>query len=132
VFDSFEDDSDAEGGPGFSVFWRGGDADYVSWRFDTERPWALHETPVSGDRDGYITPNPPPEEVAVARERVATILEALTEKQKFVLQLRWGVGERAHRPYTCEEIGALVGGISKQAVSRIEKRALDTLNRKYA
>jgi hypothetical protein len=67
MFDSFGGDSDAEGGPAFSVFWRGGEADYESWRFTAERPWALHETPVAGDRDGYESPYPPPEDVERAQ-----------------------------------------------------------------
>jgi DNA-directed RNA polymerase specialized sigma subunit len=132
MFDSYEGESDAEGGPGFTVSWRGGEAEYELWRLDKERPWALHETPVSGDRDGYVTPDPQREDVELARERIAAMFESLTEKQRFVIQLRWGIGDRAHRRHTCEEIGRLMGGITKQAVARIEKRALEALHRKYA
>jgi hypothetical protein len=35
--------------------------------YTAERPWALHETPVAGDRDGYESPDPPPEDVERAQ-----------------------------------------------------------------
>jgi hypothetical protein len=106
MFDSFEGDTNAEGGPGFSVFWRGGEDDYESWRFDVDRPWALHETPVSDDRDGDQTPDPPPQEVELAREHVTQMFEALTDKQRFVLKLKWGLD--GHRPYSFREIASMM------------------------
>jgi hypothetical protein len=79
MFDSYGGESDAEGGPGFSGFWRGGEAGYESRRFDIERPWALHENPVSGDRDGYESPDPPPEEVERAQVYVEESFARLTK-----------------------------------------------------
>jgi hypothetical protein len=87
MFDPYGSEGDGEGVPGFIVSWRGGEADFESWRFDKDRPWALHETPVSGDRDGDLTPDPPPQGAELARQRIAAMLEALTEKQRFVLKL---------------------------------------------
>jgi DNA-directed RNA polymerase specialized sigma subunit len=129
MFDSFGGDSDAEGGPEFSVFWRGGEADYESWRFDVERPWALHEAPVSGDRDGYESPDPPPEDVERAHGKVAESLDRLTEKQCFVLKLYWGLD--GHRRHSFREIAALMG-VEWQAVQGIHHRAMNTLRRRHA
>jgi DNA-directed RNA polymerase specialized sigma subunit len=129
MFDPYGGESDAEGGPGFSVFWRGGEADYESWRFDIERPWALHETPVSGDRDGYESPDPPPEDVERAQLNVAKSFARLTEKQRFVLKLYWGLD--GHRRHSFRQIAALMG-VKWQAVQGIHHRAMDTLRRRHA
>ncbi|HEX3254245.1 MAG TPA: sigma factor-like helix-turn-helix DNA-binding protein [Gaiellaceae bacterium] len=128
MFDSYGGESDAEGGPGFTVSWRGGEADYDPWRLDVERPWALHETPVSGDRDGYETPDPPPENVELARDQVVEIFASLTEKQRFVLKLSWGLD--GNRQYSFREIAALMG-VSWQAVQGIHERAIATIRRGY-
>jgi DNA-directed RNA polymerase specialized sigma subunit len=129
MFDSYDADSDAEGGPGFSVFWRGGEADYESWRFDIERPWALHETPVSGDRDGSESPDPPAEDVERAQVNVAASFARLTEKQRFVLKLYWGLD--GHGRHSFREIAKLMG-VEWQAVQGIHHRAMDTLRRRHA
>jgi hypothetical protein len=129
MFDSYGGESDAEGGPGFTVSWRGGEAEYEFWRFEKERPWALHATPVSGDRDGYVTPDPPSEDVDVARERITTMFEALTAKQRFVLKLYWGLD--GHDKHSFRRIAALMG-VEWQAVQGIHHRAMDTLRRRYA
>jgi DNA-directed RNA polymerase specialized sigma24 family protein len=131
MFDSYGVDSDAEGGPGFIVSWRGGEADYASWRFDKERPWANHETPVSGDRDGYETPDPPPEAVEEARTMGAAFLAGLTPKQRFVMELSWGIGPRGDRQHSFREIAEYMG-VSWQAVQSIYNRAMGTLRGRYA
>jgi DNA-directed RNA polymerase specialized sigma24 family protein len=129
MFDSYGGNSDAKGGPGFSVFWRGGEAEYEAWRFDKERPWAIHETPVSGERDGDETPDPPPEEVELAREQVAQMFEGLTDKQRFVLKLKWGLD--GHRRYSFREIASMMG-VRWQAVQGTYNRALATLRKRHA
>jgi DNA-directed RNA polymerase specialized sigma24 family protein len=131
MFNSFGGDPDAEGGPGFSVSWRGGEADYEPWRFDVERPWALHETPVSGDRDGYATPDAPPEQAVWARKMIPIMLADLTPRQRFVMELHWDVGARANRRHTFEEIAGYMG-VTKQAVHQIHGRALKKLHRRWA
>ena len=78
MFDSYGSDSDGEGGPGFSISWRGGEADFDASRFDYERPWALHEIPVSGDRDGYETPDPSPEAALEAAALAEKMMGELT------------------------------------------------------
>jgi DNA-directed RNA polymerase specialized sigma24 family protein len=131
MFDSYGSESDAEGGPGFSVSWRGGDADYQPWRFDSERPWALYEIAVSGDRDGYETPDPHPEAVEEARRFGAESLAGLTPKQRLVLELAWGIGQRGDRQYSFREIAAYMS-VSWQAVQAIYNRAIGTLRRRCA
>ncbi len=131
MFDSYGGDSAADGGPGFTVSWNGGEADYEPQRFDREQPWALHETPVSGNRDGHETPDPPPDRVLWAREFVPVVLAELTPRQRFVIELYWDVGVRAHRPYTFDEIAQFMG-TTKQAVHQLHCRAMKTLRSRWA
>jgi DNA-directed RNA polymerase specialized sigma24 family protein len=128
MFHPYGGEWDAEGGPGFSVSWRGGEADYEPWRFDVERPWALHETPVSGDREGSETPDPPPENVELARDQIAEIFASLTDKQRFVLKLSFGLD--GHRKHSFREIADYMG-VSWQAIQHIYNRAMATLRRRY-
>jgi len=129
MFDPYGSEGDGEGRPGFIVSWRGGEADFESWRFDKDRPWALHETPVSGDRDGDLTPDPRPQGAELARQRIAAMLEALTEKQRFVLKLYWGLD--GHHEHSFREIAGLMG-VKWQAVQRIHHRAMEALRRRHA
>lgn len=130
MFDLFGGESDTEGGPGFSVSWRGGEAEYEVWRFDREQPWALHETPVSGDRDGDETPAPPPGQALWARKVIPLMLAELTPRQRFVMELYWDVGPRANRRHTFEEIAAYMG-ITKQAAHQIHGRAMENLRGRW-
>jgi len=131
MLDSYGGDKDAEGGRGFIVSWRGGDADFDTWRFDKERPWALHETPVSGDRDGYETPDPRPPHAVWARSIVPIMLGELTPRQRFVMELYWDVGAHADRRHTFEEIPRYMG-ITKQAAQQLHERAMNSFRKRWA
>jgi hypothetical protein len=128
MFDSSGADSDAEGGPGFVFSWRGGEADFKPNRFEKVRPWGLHETPVSGDRDGYETPGPPAQQAEWARKQVPILLACLTPKQRFVLSLYWGIhpGVEDGHPYSTREIAELMG-VKQPAVQKLKDRAMSTL-----
>jgi RNA polymerase primary sigma factor len=69
-----------------------------------------------------------PEELAhqsqVARATDAAMTAALTAREKLVIQMRYGVGER--NTFTPEEIATRLG-LTREQVRQIEKRALDKL-----
>jgi DNA-directed RNA polymerase sigma subunit (sigma70/sigma32) len=73
-------------------------------------------------------PDPPPENVELARDQVVEIFASLTEKQRFVLKLSWGLN--GDRQYSFREIAELMG-VSWQAVQGIHERAMATLRRGY-
>lgn len=53
-------------------------------------------------------------------------LHQLTDKQRFVIDLRYGLG--GHGEHTEQEVAVMMG-ISQQGVSRLEQRALEALQR---
>ena len=75
--------------------------------------------------------SPSPEAVLVSedqRQFVTRLLESLAERERQVVEWRFGIGgEAAH---TLEAIGARIG-LSRERVRQIEKRALDRLRRRY-
>jgi RNA polymerase primary sigma factor len=71
-----------------------------------------------------------PEEQVVARNarlRVRRVLGSLTERERTVLQLRFGI--RSERAHTLEEIAERVG-LSRERVRQIERQALARLRRR--
>lgn len=58
--------------------------------------------------------------------RLEQKLDTLTGKQRFVVELRWGLKDGEF--YTLDEI-AEVMGVTTQAVSKIEQKALRNLGR---
>ena len=70
-----------------------------------------------------------PEEQVVARNarlRVRRVLGSLTERERTVLQLRFGI--RSERAHTLEEIAERIG-LSRERVRQIERQALARLRR---
>ncbi len=71
----------------------------------------------------------PPAEAAVQlvlRDELEKVMEKLTERERVVLRLRFGM--RDGRPHTLEEIGDELG-VSRERVRQIEKEALAKLRR---
>lgn len=86
---------------------------------DEERP--LRSLLPSDDEDG-------PEvgaERALLRERVGAALSALPERERFVVEHRFGING-AHHPHTLDEIAPMLG-VSRARVGQIEARALERL-----
>jgi RNA polymerase primary sigma factor len=71
----------------------------------------------------------PPAEAAVQlvlRDELEKVMEKLTERERVVLRLRFGMEDG--RPHTLEEIGEALG-VSRERVRQIEKEALAKLRR---
>jgi RNA polymerase primary sigma factor len=71
-----------------------------------------------------------PEEAAIRSdlaEQIETVLEPLTDREKEVLRLRYGLG--TDREYTLEEIGRRLA-VTRERVRQIESRALTKLRNK--
>lgn len=86
---------------------------------DEERP--LHAVLPSDEKDG-------PEvgaEHALLRERVGAALGELPERERFVVEHRYGING-ARRPHTLDEIAPMLG-VSRARVGQIEGRALERL-----
>lgn len=79
---------------------------------------------------GEVVPDdnaPSPEDVAYAallRRQVQTVLETLPERERVVLQLRFGLA--GHHPHTLGEIGKQLG-LTRERARQIEAAALATL-----
>jgi RNA polymerase primary sigma factor len=90
-----------------------------------EPQWDNDEVELVAD---YIpAEDPPPEEEvqrACLKERVAEVLRTLPEKERLVLELKYGLnGEKEH---TLEEIGKILG-VTRERVRQIELQALRRL-----
>lgn len=92
------------------------------------------QTPVGDDSEtvlGDLVPDineVSPEEVAEGHLRLATInhaLNAMPERERIVLELRYGLS--GNEPKTLEEIGRIVGGITRERVRQLEEQALSRL-----
>jgi RNA polymerase primary sigma factor len=85
------------------------------------------ESAVFGDLLSDSTTSPEEQVVARnARLRVRRVLGSLTERERTVLQLRFGI--RSERAHTLEEIAERIG-LSRERVRQIERQALERLRR---
>ena len=91
------------------------------------------ETPIGEEEDSQLgdfledKDIPSPEEAAssqLLREQLETMLEDLTDREKEVLRLRFGL-EDGH-PYTLEEVGKRFG-VTRERIRQIEAKALRKL-----
>ena len=72
---------------------------------------------------------PAPEEAVSKQERstgLSRLLSQLPERERTVLRLRYGLDGCGHAR-TLEEVGRLLGGITRERARQLEERALDTL-----
>jgi RNA polymerase primary sigma factor len=97
-------------------------------------PVSLH-TPIGNDngtelgdflRDTQTTPVDAGVATTETAAHVARALHALTEKERLVLQLRFGLGTDAE--HTLEQIGARLG-LTRERIRQIEMKALLKLRR---
>jgi RNA polymerase primary sigma factor len=93
------------------------------------------QTPVGDEGDGelgHLLPDkhlPLPEDAAQSVSRTAALadcLDSLTDRQRTVLELRYGLD--GERPRTLDEIG-LVISVTRERVRQIEKQSLTQLER---
>lgn len=93
---------------------------------------SMDSTPVDNDEDLYLRdvitdsesdPSVETEKKALNSE-LNNLLQTLTERERIVLQHRFGLGDI--KPYTLEEIGKLLG-VTRERVRQIECQALDKL-----
>lgn len=93
---------------------------------------SMDSTPVDNDEDLYLRdvitdsesdPSVETEKKALNNE-LNDLLQSLTERERIVLQHRFGLGDI--KPYTLEEIGKLLG-VTRERVRQIECQALDKL-----
>lgn len=94
------------------------------------------ETPVGEDGESSLgdmmedRTEPTPEEaldILARKEEVQELLEGLTEKERQVLSLRYGLKDG--KPQTLEEIGSSLG-VTRERVRQIESRAMEKLRKK--
>ena len=93
------------------------------------------ETPVGEDGEDSLgdlvedKSEATPEEamdVLVRREEVDELLGALTDREKEVIALRYGLGDK--RTHTLEEIGEMLG-VTRERVRQIEARAMEKMRK---
>lgn len=66
---------------------------------------------------------------SVERELLMEAIEALDEKDKAIIKMRFGIGTAGNRGFTQHEMAQLLG-ISQSYLSRLEKRILNQLKKK--
>ncbi len=93
------------------------------------------ETPVGDDGENSLgdmvedRTEPTPEEAMnalVQQEEVKELLETLSDRERQVIRLRYGLDEE--KPHTLEEIGEILG-VTRERVRQIEARALEKLRK---
>ena len=91
------------------------------------------ETPIGEEEDSHLADfiededSPSPEEAAAStllHEQLEEVLNTLTEREKIVLELRYGLNDG--RPRTLEEVGK-VFNITRERIRQIEAKALRKL-----
>jgi RNA polymerase primary sigma factor len=94
------------------------------------------ETPV-GDDDSNIgefiedtqTPSPAEfTETEIMRQEVKKVIDTLTDKERDIIRLRYGIGVRSD--HTLEEVGK-VFGLTRERIRQIEAQALRKLAQKH-
>ena len=70
-------------------------------------------------------------ERAMMRDALEKVLSALSEEERWVVVLRYGL-YNACKPKTVEEVGKALGGISRDKVRTIETRALNKLRHSHS
>lgn len=94
------------------------------------------ETPVGDDGESNLgdmvedTTETTPEDamnILVQKEEVRELLEVLTDREKEVISLRFGLGY--DRTHTLEEIGEMLG-VTRERVRQIESHAMEKLRKK--
>ena len=93
------------------------------------------ETPVGDDGENSLgdmvedRTEPTPEEAMnalVQQEEVKELLETLSDRERQVIRLRYGLDDE--KPHTLEEIGEILG-VTRERVRQIEARALEKLRK---
>jgi len=91
------------------------------------------ETPIGDEEDSYLgdfiedkkTKSPVAEtDVILLKERVGDLLETLTDREKKVIELRFGIGDGC--PRTLEEVGTEFD-VTRERIRQIEAKALRKL-----
>ncbi len=91
------------------------------------------ETPIGDEEDSYLgdfiedkkTKSPVAEtDIILLRERVEDLLETLTDREKKVIELRFGIGDGC--PRTLEEVGTEFD-VTRERIRQIEAKALRKL-----
>jgi len=80
-------------------------------------------------RDSY----PPPEEIVLQileKETLEQLLPTLTAREERILCLHSGLN--GYPPHTLQEIGSLFGGLTREAIRRIEAQAIKKLQKRVA
>ena len=65
-------------------------------------------------------------DILARQEEVRELLDTLTERERQVVRMRYGLGEE--KPQTLEEIGSALG-VTRERVRQIEARAMEKLRR---
>lgn len=76
------------------------------------------------DRTSSDPENPPDNKKL--EEALEEVFETLTQREKRILRLRYGLGDN-DGPLTLEQIGEKLGGLTRQRIRQIEQRALARL-----
>ncbi|MFZ3071836.1 MAG: sigma-70 family RNA polymerase sigma factor, partial [Thermodesulfobacteriota bacterium] len=91
------------------------------------------ETPIGDDEESSLgdfiedEKSPSPSDNAIERDlsaQTGLALESLSEREKKVLKMRFGIGER--QDYTLEEVGKVLG-VTRERVRQIEAKAIRRL-----
>lgn len=60
------------------------------------------------------------------------LLDTLTEREKQVITLRFGLDRKSNRPRTLEEVGRRLGGLTRERIRQIQEQALAKLRAQLA
>lgn len=109
-------------------------AETIEVAMQSSKPIISLETPVGDERDSYLSDHIPdpgsndPSNLATTNIQLEDLMEELTDRERVVLRLRFGVGDNPEA-MSLEKVGKIVG-VTRQRVNQIEAEALKKLRQK--